>query len=164
MFTLPKSQAQVEFMEFVSPLPLGECVKRLQLPNGINADVTNSVVIGESDADHCTFRLRVQRPRRGLLDLTLYGVLDRLDFGTTQVRIAKDYTQHLTATWLITAVTVVMGVLGALLTQNIFMLALPIGFSVVFYLVERNNFNQVIQLIQSMLEARSSDAKANPQE
>jgi hypothetical protein len=161
MFTLRKSQSQVDFVEFVSPLPLSECIKRLQLPNGIDSDVTNSITIGESDGDHCTFRLRVQRPRRGLFDLTIYGVLERLDYGTTQVRIARDYTQHLAATWFITALTVFIGVVGALITQNLFMLALPIGFSIVLYLVERHNYNQIIQMVKTLLDTQNLGEKVN---
>jgi hypothetical protein len=147
-------KSQQPYLDFLSALPLGECIERLQRREGKSADVMTHVQIGEADADRCTFQMRVQRAKRGLLDMTVYGVLERQDYGTTRVLVATEYVQHLATTWLITALTVLMGVVMALMTQNIFMLALPIGFSVVFYFVERHNYKQVVHLIETTLEAR----------
>ncbi len=147
------------YIHFTASLPMGECLARLQKRDAPNSSIQTAFVIGEANPDHCSFQMRVQRVKKGLLDLTIYGVLNRQDYTTTQVVIAKQYTQHLTGIWLITAVSAVMGLIMALLTQSILMLALPIGVSIVVYLVERHNYQQVIQMIQETLDARTPDDK-----
>lgn len=154
MFWFRKSKP---YYEFHAPLPLGECVVRLQNRSATHTrEMTTTVTVSESDADHCVFQMRVQRARRGVFDLSVYGVLNREDATTTQVLLATEYTQHLAALWLITALTVFMGVLAVLVLQNVFMLVLPVAVVLALYLIERSNYQQVIEMIEAMLEINSS--------
>src|SRR5262245_1409090 len=97
------------YLEYHSPLPLGECLNRLQKLKGESKASIIEVKVGDVEADFCKLQMHVQRRGRTPADLTVYGALDRSEQSVTRVQIAQRYTQHLNMTWLITALMAVVG-------------------------------------------------------
>jgi hypothetical protein len=149
--------------DFLAPLPLETCVERLNGRHGKFFAYQTGVYIRQRDSDYYEYRLRVLKELgRSSTHVSVVGTLQWQDATTTRVTIRRsaEFELHPLA---ILGVSLVLGIVFALLIQNIIALVFMLGIGAVTAYTEYSKYNEVVDMIHETLGGRPPRAKGKPE-
>lgn len=151
-------------VHFLAPLPLEECLERLEKRQGTFFNIEIDVLSHQIDVNQFNLQIPVNRKDKNAFDITVYGTLQRQDAANTLVRISQHYTQHPPSGGVLVVMLLLLGFTLLLAVQNIVALVFPLLAAFTFFAAGRDNFKEIAHMIEETLGARTSNDKAKNNE